>query len=99
MPHRYPAPNPRALAADAVYRYLETRQGRGVPLAVKARLLVLDWVALGMAEVPSPAQVHWTRMWMEETDLLDAREHLETVRRALQRSATLNAGERPHEGL
>lgn len=77
-----PPPSPRQRAADAVHRYLHSARGHQTPTRVRARLLLLDWEAIGGDPSPTDDQVHWTRMWLEESSLEEARRMLAQLRAA-----------------
>lgn len=75
-----PAPRPEHLTRSAVRAYLASRQGCSTPPAVRAQLAQLDWEAVGVSGVPSRAQLHYTRRWLEETRLRELRSTLALVR-------------------
>lgn len=80
------AQKPSQRAADVVTEYLSTRRGAHTPIEIRARLLVLDWKAIGSSSgVPSEDQVHYTRLWLEDQRLDDARAELACVRALLLR--------------
>lgn len=73
-------PRERHSPPVSVRWYLEGPKGRLTPERVQKQLLSLDWQALGASSSPSVEQVHWTRLWLEETALHEARRLLRTVR-------------------
>lgn len=83
IPHTLQSPpQPRRDLGTAVVirRYLASRIGVTTPAAVRGALFRLVWADVGVAGVPSPEQVDYTRRWLEDTRLYEARAALGAVR-------------------
>lgn len=70
----------------AVLAYLETPGGASTPTDIGGLLIGLNWETVGCAETPSAAQIHLTRLAMEDASYLEAAE--EASDRALTAETT-----------